>query len=505
MRRLCTICARGGSKGVPAKNIRSLMGKPLLVHSIHHAKASGQFERIAVSSDSGAILEIARSAGADDLIDRPPQLATDCAGKVPAIHHALLSIEERHGLTFDTLVDLDVTSPLRTTDDIVGAIRLLEANAVSSVITGSVSHRSPYFNLVEETACGSVEVAKRPPATVLRRQDVPRTFDMNASIYVWQGDAFRRDPKVFYADTRLYEMPSKRSLDIDSEFDFELVEMLLRHQTGALTRSSARFDLGGKVAVITGGAGLLGRHFARGLAEHGAIVAIIDLDANAVALQAETLRSEIGSRALGIPCDITDPLAVKEAIAHVECEFGEIDILHNNAATKGRNLEAFFAADEDYALETWREIMSVNLDAMFVMAQEVGRRMIARKRGSIIQTASIYGIMGPDPRIYEGSHFLGRAINTPAIYSASKAGVLGLTRHLATTWAVHNVRVNALTPGGVESGQNATFSEKYSSRVPLGRMARPDDMVGALVFLASDASNYVTGQNMVVDGGLSAW
>jgi N-acylneuraminate cytidylyltransferase/CMP-N,N'-diacetyllegionaminic acid synthase len=227
MKRLCTICARGGSKGVPGKNIRPLLGKPLLVHSIDHARASGQFERIAVSSDSDAILEVARSGGADDLIERPIELATDGAGTVPAIHHALAAVEDRHHVRYDTLVDLDVTSPLRSVDDILGAIRLLEGRGVSSVITGSPSHRSPYFNLVEEAADGSVQVAKTLPTEILRRQDVPRTFDMNASIYVWRADAFRRDPRVFYPDTRLYEMPRESSFDIDCELDFAIVEFLM--------------------------------------------------------------------------------------------------------------------------------------------------------------------------------------------------------------------------------------------------------------------------------------
>ncbi|MFN7610803.1 MAG: SDR family oxidoreductase, partial [bacterium] len=125
--------------------------------------------------------------------------------------------------------------------------------------------------------------------------------------------------------------------------------------------------------------------------------------------------------------------------------------------------------------------------------------------GSIIQTASIYGIMAPDQRIYEGSEYMGGAINTPAVYSASKAGVVGLTKYLASYWGAKRVRVNTLTPGGVESGQNERFIEQYSARVPLGRMAQAEEMVGALVFLASDAASYITGHNLVVDGGLSAW
>ncbi len=265
------------------------------------------------------------------------------------------------------------------------------------------------------------------------------------------------------------------------------------------------FDLTGKVAVVTGGAGILGRHFVDGLAAHGAAVAVLDRDGDAVAAVATDAAGRCGARTLGIACDLVDSDAVRAAVERVEAELGAIDVLHNNAATKGSDLAAFFAPAEEYAAATWREIMAVNLDAMFFVAQEIGRRMVARRRGSIIQTASIYGIVAPDQRIYEGSEYLGRAINTPPVYTASKAGVVGLTRYLATLWAPANVRVNTLVPGGVASGQNDTFMRRYSARVPLGRMAQPEEMVGALVFLAADASSYVTGHTLVVDGGLSVW
>jgi len=150
--------------------------------------------------------------------------------------------------------------------------------------------------------------------------------------------------------------------------------------------------------------------------------------------------------------------------------------------------------------------MSVNIDGMFLVAQTVGKQMIKqRSGGSIIQTSSIYGILASDKRIYEGSFYLGRQITNPAVYSASKAAVCGLTRWLAANWAEHGIRVNTLIPGGVESGQNDEFKKKYSARVPMGRMAQADEMVGALIYLASDASSYVTGQEIIVDGGLSAW
>ncbi len=266
------------------------------------------------------------------------------------------------------------------------------------------------------------------------------------------------------------------------------------------------FDLTGKVAVVTGGVGILGKNFCRGLAQHGADVAVVDLFQESTDEFALELSESYGIKAFGFGCNIADPDSVKASIASIVEAFGAIHVLHNNAATKGSDLLKMFAPFEEYSLDTWNEIMSVNIDGMFLMAQAVGKQMVAQGvGGSIIQTSSIYGIMAPDNRIYEGSQYMGVRINTPAVYSASKAAVVGFTKWLASYYAPHNIRVNTLTPGGNESGQNDTFIKNYSNRIPLGRMGQPTEMVGALVYLASDASSYVTGQNMVVDGGLSAW
>ena len=266
------------------------------------------------------------------------------------------------------------------------------------------------------------------------------------------------------------------------------------------------FDLSGKVAVVTGGVGILGQHFCAGLAASGACVALIDIQDEKVNEAANLLSKSYGVKAIGYGCDVSDSVSVKRTVDKIIKDFGKIDILHNNAAGKSDDLDAFFAPFEEYSLEQWRKIMSVNLDGMFLVAQAVGKQMVAQGTGgSIIQTASIYGVIAPDQRIYEGSLYLDRKINTPAVYSASKAGVIGLTKHLAAYWAEKNIRVNSLTPGGIESGQNEQFKRNYSARVPMGRMASANEIVGALLYLASDASSYVTGQNIIVDGGLACW
>jgi NAD(P)-dependent dehydrogenase (short-subunit alcohol dehydrogenase family) len=266
------------------------------------------------------------------------------------------------------------------------------------------------------------------------------------------------------------------------------------------------FNLNGKTAIVTGGCGILGRHFCSALAEFGANVAIVDRSIQEVEIFANEIENKFSVKCKGFVCDVSNPEQVSLLIKEVVDYFGEINILHNNAAGKSDDLNAFFAPFEEYGLDQWRKIMSVNIDGMFLVAQAVGKQMIKQgKGGSIIQTSSIYGVMAPDHRIYEGSYYLGRKINTPAVYSTSKAAVIGLTKHLATYWANVGIRVNTLSPGGTESGQNEVFRQLYSARIPLGRMAQPTEMVGALIYLSSEASSYITGQNIIVDGGLEAW
>lgn len=267
--------------------------------------------------------------------------------------------------------------------------------------------------------------------------------------------------------------------------------------------SQRLFSLNGQVAMVAGASGILGPVFCHALAAAGADVVVADI-ASPDQL-AEDIAKCHGVRTLALAFDLRDPAEVRTKIDSVEKTFGSLDFFHGNAATKSASLEAFFTEDEAYDPEVWREVVSVNLDGLFFAAAAAGRHMVTRRRGSIVLTSSIYGMTAPDQRIYEGAEYLGRQIRSPAVYSASKAGVIGLVRHLAALWGPSNVRVNAIAPGGVSSGQNGLFHQNYSKRIPLGRMAQPQEMTGALIFLASNASSYVTGQVIAVDGGLTCW
>lgn len=268
------------------------------------------------------------------------------------------------------------------------------------------------------------------------------------------------------------------------------------------------FRLDGRVALVTGGAGLLGRRYCEALVEAGATVVVADLDgARAEAVAAAISRE----RALGLPLDVSDEESVGAATARAVARFGRLDILVNNAALTVRGgserLDDYFAPFERYPRDLWDRAIAVNLTGMMLCAQAAGRQMLRQGGGVIVNIASTYGVVAPDQRLYDGvkSPYADTGFNTPVSYAVTKSAVLGLTRYLATYWAGKNIRVNALTPHGVYDKHDATFVRNFASRSPLGRMARDDEYRGALLFLVSDASSYMTGANLIVDGGWTAW
>lgn len=224
---LCTICARGGSKGVKNKNIRPLLGKPMIAYTIDAAITSQLFEHIVISTDSDDIAEVGERYGAEVFFRRPPELASDTAAKLPVIRHAFLESERHYGTTFSALIDLDATSPLRSVDDILGAWDTFQNGSFSNLITAMPSRKSPYFNMVEMDSLGRVYLSKPLSTSVTRRQDAPKCYDMNASIYIWDREAILNSDKVIANNTGLFIMPEERSIDIDTEMDFSFVEFLM--------------------------------------------------------------------------------------------------------------------------------------------------------------------------------------------------------------------------------------------------------------------------------------
>ena len=225
MKIVATICARGGSKGVPGKNIRLLCGKPLIVHTIEVAKKCQLINRIIVSTDAPEIAEIAKASGAEVPFLRPKELATDDAPKLTAIKHAIQFLESGEGYHADIVVDLDSTSPLRTEKDIEACVRIVMDEGADNVFSVTKAHRNPYFNMVE-VIDGKVQLVKQLAQAVIRRQDAPQVYDLNASIYVWKREALMNNDSIFLERTKIYVMP-EWTTDIDNEVDFEFVEFIL--------------------------------------------------------------------------------------------------------------------------------------------------------------------------------------------------------------------------------------------------------------------------------------
>ncbi|MCP5372620.1 MAG: SDR family oxidoreductase [Hyphomicrobiales bacterium] len=259
-------------------------------------------------------------------------------------------------------------------------------------------------------------------------------------------------------------------------------------------------SLDGRVALVTGGAGHIGRRCAAALAELGARVALADLDGNGCQDAASAIHGEFGNETLALAADLADEAAVRDLPGAVAEGLGGLDIVVTCAAFVGTSrLKGWAVPFEGQSTETWRAALEVNLTSVFALVQAAAPALRKSGHGSVITLGSIYGQVGPDWGLYAGT-----GMGNPAAYAAGKGGLLQLTRWLATTLAPR-VRVNMVSPGGIARGQDRAFVRRYLERTPLGRMGREDDVAGAVAYLAGGLAGYVTGQNIVVDGGWTAW
>jgi NAD(P)-dependent dehydrogenase (short-subunit alcohol dehydrogenase family) len=269
------------------------------------------------------------------------------------------------------------------------------------------------------------------------------------------------------------------------------------------------FDLTDRVALITGGAGLLGRQYTRTLLAAGARVLVADLDGDNAAREANAAVQDAGGEAIGIAVNVTQPVDVARMVDAALSRWNRLDILVNNAAIdpKADVSESAKLANtfEDFPLDAWRLSLDVNLTGAFLCAQAAGKAMLAAGRGVIVNVSSTYGVVAPDQRLYQRDDEEVQTLFKPASYAVTKAGIAHFTRYLATYWGPRGIRVNTLTPHGIFNAQDEQFVRRYNERTPLGRMAHINEMNGPLLFLVADASSYMTGANLVVDGGWTAW
>lgn len=269
---------------------------------------------------------------------------------------------------------------------------------------------------------------------------------------------------------------------------------------GERSDTEALFRLDGRVAIVTGGSGLLAEHHATALTDAGASVVLADVRTDRSEEVVARLEGQ-GRRALACECDVSKADSWRRLLERTLDAFGRVDVLVNNAACTMQSPTGSYASGvAEFPLEDWQAILDVNLTGTFLGCQTIGRHLVAQGSGAIINIASLYGVVSPNHRLYPGT-----GIHQPVAYAVSKGGVINLTRFLATAWGETGVRVNCITPGGVENQHQPLFRERFAQLNPMGRMARPDELRGALLYLASPASRYCTGHNLIVDGGWTVW
>ncbi len=269
------------------------------------------------------------------------------------------------------------------------------------------------------------------------------------------------------------------------------------------------FTLEGRVAVVTGGAGLLGLKHCEIIAAAGGIPIIIDIDAEKANARARELSSRFGVDAWGIKADITQPSEIQDVLDAILRRHGRLDILINNAAIDakvGKETSTGFARVENFSLEKWDIELNVGLKGTFICSQVFGGEMAKRKGGVIVNIGSEYGVNGPDQRLYEQEGLAAEDQPVkPITYTVVKSGLIGMSRYFAIYWGPSGVRVNTISLAGVRAGQSNEFVQRYIQQVPLGRMAEPDEYQGTILYLCADASRFLTGVNLVIDGGKSCW
>lgn len=285
---------------------------------------------------------------------------------------------------------------------------------------------------------------------------------------------------------------------------------MTRPRSEVESKVSALFQLTGRVAIVTGGGGLLGARHAEAIAEMGGHPVLVDIDGDRARAAADRLADQYGAPALGLAVDITRAEAVDEMVRLVLDRFGRIDILVNNAARNPKQERLAWDATasrlEHFSLAEWHLDMAVGLTGAFLCSRAVGIEMARQGKGVILNIASDLGVIAPDQRIYRVPDLPDEQQPAkPVSYSVVKHGLIGLTRYLATYWADRGVRVNALSLGGVYTGQDEQFVKRLTNLIPMGRMAQEDEYKAAIVFLVSEASSYMTGANIIMDGGRTVW
>jgi len=489
------IFARGGSKGVLNKNIKYLGDAPLIAHSIREGYKSKYISDIYVSTDSTEIRDVAIKYGAKAPILRPPELATDESCEIDSWIHMIKNVDD-----FDIFVSLPTVSPMKTYQDIDACIEEFIKKQPDILITVTKSAKFPGFNLIK-TDKDNYVVNEINNLDITRRQE-SEYFDITTVCYVASPLTIctkGTSNGILHSFDRIltYEVSHECSLDIDTTTDFlcaeKIYEVKLSNKFDFSIKQS--LDLSGKTAIVTGGLGYMGRKIVESLIECFCKVIIIDISDKHNFDNRDTQFENIDYYKVNIEheCEIIT------FVETIQQQYSKIDIIVNCAALVGTsNLEGWAVPFEEQSMSAWDKCININTRAPFILIQKCIPLLKKSESGSVINISSIYSNHAHNFSLYKDTNMA-----CPIAYSVSKAGMNSTTRYLASLYGKDNIRFNNIILGGIERNQPRLFVDRYKAMVPLNRMGSEDDIKGTIIFLATDLSKYVTGQDINVDGGYS--
>jgi len=490
---LSIIPARGNSKGIPLKNLAKLNGQSLLHYTIDASLKSKLINRTIVSTDNKRIKEESKRLGAE-VVDRPKKLSGDKIGIEPTIQYTLDYLKKKENYIPNIIVLLSNTHPFRTFEHIDDALSLLFKKKYDSVITGYQLHTFFWKKRANSTVIPiNYDPQKRP-----NRQEMEIPLFENGALFVTTYSAFVKSRCRISGKIGFYKMPLDTSINIDTQNDLLDAEKLMQKQRH---EDDDIFSVKNKNIVITGSSGLLGNYYATILAERGANLALIDI--NTKNSQKIKNKFDVNSQKIKVyKCDLSKPRNIISTFKKIQKDFEFLDVLINNAAFTSKQTFHIknFKNYETHPFSLWKSAFKVNIDAVHICTQNALSMMKKRKNGSIINISSNYGIVGPSFETYENENLW-----TPPGYAATKGAIINFTRYISNLYGKYNIRCNTFSPSGVKTKMlSKRFVNRYSSKNAFGRMASPDDYAGPILFLCSDASKYMTGANLVVDGGWTA-
>jgi len=497
------IFCRSGSKGLPHKNIKKMNGISLLKRNINLIKKCKKISKIIVSTDSEEYKKEALEAGAFVPILRPSNLSSDDASEIDAWKFICNYLENK-GEKFDIFISLPVVSPLKTIENINNIIDLFIEKKPDMILTVKKADNSPYYNMVIENSDGNLELVNNTMSNKFNRQNFPLIYDITTIAYIANVKTIKKlNNSIFTNKLNIikYEVDKISGIDIDDINDFKMAEFFHKERIKKKINFSVLNNilLDDKIAIVTGGLGHVGIKIVETLLELNCKVIVIDLYNKSTNEIIENLNNVFESCVDFYNVNLSNINEINNFCSTFLQKYKKIDILVNCAALVGTSqLEGWGVPFTEQSMKTFDLCMNINTKAPIVLIQGLINGFKLSDNAKIINISSIYGIRGNDFSLYEDTD-----MEAPIAYSISKSGLNIMTKYMATLFGKHNICINSIILGGIYRNQNKKFVERYTKKTPLGRMGKEDDIKGIISFLSGNLSQYVTGQNFVIDGGIT--